>query len=45
MLKIGNLVRLDNGTVGTIERTSTRSGEKLYRIADRWFPKGALVAV
>lgn len=45
MLKIGMPVRSDDGTVGTIEKTSIRTGVKLYRVCDRWFERGAIEAV
>jgi len=42
MLKIGMTVRTPDGVTGLIDRTSTRTGEKLFRVADHWFPKAAL---
>lgn len=37
MLKIGMTVRTPDGVTGAIDRTSTRFGSRLFRIADRWF--------
>ena len=42
MFKIGTTVRLPDGGTGTIDRTSIRTGVKLYRVGDRWFEKGDL---
>lgn len=41
MLKIGTTVTYPGGK-GTIDKTSTRTGQKLYRVADKWFTKDAL---
>lgn len=43
MLTIGTLVRYPGGT-GEITRTSTRTGEKLYRVDDKWFARDAIEA-
>lgn len=45
MLKIGTPVRLDDGETGIIEKTSIRTGVKLYRVCDRWMTKAALERV
>lgn len=45
MLKIGMTVRTPDGVTGAIDRTSTRTGEKLCRVSDRWFPAGEIKAV
>jgi len=37
MLKIGSPITNPYGESGTVERNSTRTGEHLVRIADRWF--------
>ncbi len=44
MLKIGTSVSYGDGR-GTISRTSTRTGRKLYRINDRWFERASLTLV
>lgn len=44
MLKIGTPVRYEGGE-GKIDRTSTRTGTKLYRVSNHWFPKEALERV
>lgn len=49
MLKIGMQVtyrdRSNRLRTGAIDKTSIRTGRKLYRVADRWFEKGALSRV
>ena len=43
MLKIGTPVRLEDGTTGIIDKTSIRTGVKLYRVdGARWFMKAGL---
>lgn len=46
MLKIGQQVTYRNRSnrmrTGTIDKTSTRTGQKLYRVADRWFARDGL---
>lgn len=44
MLKLGTTVTYPGGT-GTIDRTSTRTGRKLYRVRDMWFERDALERV
>jgi hypothetical protein len=48
MLKIGTLVTYSDHSnrprQGVIDRTSSRSGQKLYRVNDRWFEKSGLKA-
>lgn len=44
MLKIGTPVRYEGGE-GKIDRTSTRTGVKFYRVNDKWLPKDALERV
>lgn len=44
MIKIGTSVSYDGGK-GIVDRTSTRTGAKLYRVNDRWLPADALQAV
>lgn len=41
MFKIGTTVTSEFGS-GTISRTSTRTGRKLYRVNDQWFERSAL---
>lgn len=46
MLKIGTPVRLEDGTTGIIDKTSIRTGMKLYRVngefGERWMAKAGL---
>lgn len=44
MIKIGTPVSYD-GVKGIVDRTSTRTGVKLYRVNDRWFAKDGLSPV
>ncbi len=48
MLKIGTQVTYRDHTnrvrQGVIDRTSSRHGQKLYRVNDRWFERAALIA-
>lgn len=48
MLKIGMHVmyrdRSGRSRVGMIDKTSSASGEKLYRVNDRWFSRAGLEA-
>lgn len=43
MIKIGTRVSYDGGK-GIVDRTSTRTDVKLYRVNDRWLPADALQA-
>lgn len=43
MLRIGDRVVTPHG-VGTIDRTSSRTGTKLFRVSDRWYERGDLRA-
>lgn len=49
MLKIGTQVtyrdRSNRIRFGTIDKTSIRTGRKLYRVNDRWFGKSGITAV
>jgi len=42
MLKIGMTVRTPDGVTGAIDRTSTKTGVKLYRVNDKWMTKDGL---
>ena len=43
MLKIGAAIRrTDTSELGTIDKTSTKSGQKLYRVNDAWLPRSAI---
>lgn len=47
MIKIGTAVsyrEYGQTCTGTVTRTSTRTGAKLYRVNDRWFERIALDA-
>lgn len=46
MLRKGDTVSYQGGT-GKIDKTSTKPGEKIYRVqpADKWFKKAGLVKV
>lgn len=45
-MKLGTTVTYQDGNArqtGTIERMSDRTGQRLYRVNDRWFPRGAFL--
>lgn len=41
MIKIGTTVSYDGGK-GIVDRTSIKTGVKLYRVDNRWFAKDSL---
>ena len=41
MIKIGTPVSYDGG-YGKVDRTSVRTGAKLYRVNDKWMTKDSL---
>lgn len=44
MIKIGTPVSYDGGK-GIVDRTSIKTGVKLYRVSDRWFAKDGLTPI
>lgn len=44
MIKIGTPVSYDGGQ-GIVDRTSIKTGVKLYRVNDKWFAKDTLTPV
>lgn len=44
MIKIATPASYDRGK-GIVDRTSIRTGVKLYRVNDKWMPKDGLILV